>query len=305
MSGKINVSFCKNALLGLLIVSSLFGCKNTTSNQEESKGQETVEVADSTLKVKARKIFHSIPSPLQVSALLKQAGAKYVNGILNPPSYAGKYSTNYSKALVVGVYGTDLAYANMFNQTQQSISYMEAIMKTSDGLGLTNMLSSSKLLKRFQSNMNNQDSLFSIIAELYRETDESLKENEQRNSASLILAGGWVEGLYIATRLAKINPNKDLNTRIAELKFSLNGLLDILEEYKSDPEFTSLISDLTSIKQTYDAVGMDYSEKAPTTDEESKVTTINTSSQAAISEAQLKELSDKVESLRTKIVKPN
>ncbi len=305
MFNKTKVSFCKNTLLLLLMIFSIFGCKNGRSNQEESNGKDTVEVADTTVKVKPKKVFHSIPSPLQVTALLKQAGAKFVSSILNPPSNASKYSTTFNKSLVIGIYGTDLAYANMFNQTQQAISFMEAIMKVSEGLGLTSILSSSKLLSRFQNNMNNQDSLFSIIAELYRETDESLKENEQKNSAALILAGGWIEGLYIATDLAKMNPNKELNNRIAELKFSLSRLLEKLDDEKSNPETIGLIKDLTSIKQTYEAVDISYSKKEPTTNEDSKLTTINSSSQVTISDAQLKELSAKIESLRNKIVKTN
>ncbi len=299
MSNNTRNTFYFNALFILLILSTTIGCNNGNQVKEDATAQDTIEQVDTTRKVtKSRKA-------LQVSALLKQAGAKYVSSILNPPSNANKYSTNYTKALIVGIYGTDLAYANMFNQTQQAISYMEGIMKVSDGLGLTDMLSSSNLLSRFQRNMNNQDSLFSIISELYRETDELLKENQQKNSASLILAGGWIEGLYIGTRLAKMSPNKDLNQRIAELKLSLNGMLEMFEEYKTDPEFTSLISDLTSIKNTYDAVDINITKKEPTTNEDSKVTTINSSSQANISDAQLKELTEKVEKLRTKIVKPN
>jgi hypothetical protein len=271
------------ALLALLVFA---GCKNAAPKKDDA------EAAD-------------IPSPLQISALLKQAGAKYSGGILLNPANSGKYATNFSKSLVVGIYGTDLAYSNMFGQTQQGISYMEAIMKVSDGLGLSSMLSSSKMLSRFQQNMGNQDSLFAIVSELYRDTDESLKENHQNSSASLILAGGWIEGLYIATRLARTNPNKNLNDRIAELKFSLNGLLASLEDLKQNAEYTPLINSLEDINKTYESVSLTYTSKAPATNEEAKVTTINSSSKVQLSEAQLKELTEQIGNLRTSIVKTN
>jgi hypothetical protein len=147
-------------------------------------------------------------------------------------------------------------------------------MKVSDGLGLSAMLSSTDVLNRFQRNMNNQDSLFSIVSELYRETDVSLKENKQNSSAALILTGGWIEGLYIATRLAKATPNKNLTSRIAELKLSLNSLLGTLEELKGNNTYTPLITSLEGLKSTYDQVALSYKEKAAVTNEAAKTTTL-------------------------------
>jgi hypothetical protein len=302
---KSHYLFCQKALLVLFFFSALVGCKNNSTKKEENEVADTTEHADTLKATRKHKVFHSIPSPLQISALLKQAGAKYVSSILVPPSNSGKYATNFSKSLIVGIYGTDLAYSNMFGQTQKGISYMEAIMKVSDGLGLAGMLSSTNMLTRFQKNMNNQDSLFSIISELFRETDESLKANKQGSNASLILAGGWIEGLYIATRLAAANPNQHLNDRIAELKFSLSALLSSMEDLKQNAENAKLLKGLEEIKQLYEKVTITYSAKDPSTNEDNKVTTINSSSKPLLSEDQLKELTEQIGVLRNSIVTTN
>ena len=306
----LSIMFHRSGSSKFLLSASFFltlfmatACKNTQPKAEETEEAEKVD----TIKAVRKKhlVLRSIPSPLQISALLKQAGAKYVSGMLLPPGDAGKYATIYSKSVVVGIYGTDLAYSNMFGQTQQGISYMEAIVKVSDGLGISGMLSNADILSRFQHNMNNQDSLFSIVSELYRESDVSLKENKQNSSAALILAGGWVEGLYIATRLAKSNPSENLTERIGELKFSLNSLLSSLEALKGTSTYTPLISSLEALKTTYDQVTLSYKEKAATTDEAAKSTSLNGSSDAHLSPEQLQTITEQVGKLRASLVTIN
>jgi len=55
-------------------------------------------------------ILEQIPSPLEISVLLKESGSKYAPEILNSSNNLPKYNSNYKKALNLGVYGTDLGY---------------------------------------------------------------------------------------------------------------------------------------------------------------------------------------------------
>ena len=61
---------------------------------------------------------------------------------------------------------------------------------------------------------------------------------------SLILAGGWIESLYFAVNTAEMTGNKDVITRIAEQKTTVNNLIKLLTPYYSKPEYTVLIDDL-------------------------------------------------------------
>src|SRR4051812_20350593 len=51
-------------------------------------------------------VLQSIPSPLEISVLLKESGTKYDVGFLNSPDNLSKYNSSYQKALNLGVYGT-------------------------------------------------------------------------------------------------------------------------------------------------------------------------------------------------------
>ena len=85
----------------------------------------------------AKQIFYSLPSPLETAMILKRAGAKYNEEILNSADNTSRYNTNKSMALNLGIYSTDLSYASLFDQTQASIRYMTASKKMAEGLGIS------------------------------------------------------------------------------------------------------------------------------------------------------------------------
>ena len=110
------------------------GGDEATDNQQEDP------VTDSTNKTQLMEIdgkVFSIPSPIQTAMLIKNAGTNYNKDILNEPSRATNYSTNFKKAINLGVYGADLGYVTMYDQTQDAISYLTAVKSLGDNLGVS------------------------------------------------------------------------------------------------------------------------------------------------------------------------
>ncbi len=293
--------FYLTGLIGVAFL-AIAGCNSQSTKKEEPA---VADEQDSTSEqiAKVKKVFYTVPSPVQATALLKKSGAKYAREILNATANVSRYTTNYDKAMNLGVYGTDLAYTNIFNQTQEAINYLAVVNKLAGGLGMSNMIENLDISKRFQANINNRDSLVDIISDIFRESDDYLKENQQYHSAALVLVGGWIEGLYIAIKQSKKNPSKEISDRIAEQKYSLRNLLSLIDEYKNEKDFAELITSLTDLKQTYDGIVTDRTEKAPSIDTAGKVTTINTTSKISITDDQMKEITSKIEALRNKIIK--
>ena len=79
-------------------------------------------------------ILQQIPSPLEISVLLKESGTKYSSGLLNSPDNLSKYNSNYKKALNLGVYGTDLGYTNIYQQNQDGIKFLASIKQLANEL---------------------------------------------------------------------------------------------------------------------------------------------------------------------------
>ena len=160
--------------------------RNNTTDEEKSEKKE--EKKDANLLKIGGKVF-SIPSPIQTAFLLKSSGAAYSSEMLSPTSNASNLSTTTKKALNLGVYGADMGYATIYDQTLDAISYMAITKRLSSELGMTNFFDQN-MLKRFESNLGNQDSLLALVSDAFKSADSYLKTNEQNDLSVLILAGG-------------------------------------------------------------------------------------------------------------------
>ena len=62
------------------------------------------------------------------------------------------------------------------------------------------------------------------------EIEKSLNEDGRSSTSALIIAGGWIEGLYIATQIAKKMPeNEKIKSIICQLKFSSKSVLELIK----------------------------------------------------------------------------
>lgn len=246
------------------------------------------------------KVF-SIPSPIQTAMLIKSAGANYNKDILNEPSKVTNYSTNFKKAINLGIYGADLGYVTMYDQTQDAISYLTAVKSIGDDLGVSSAFD-LELVERFEKNIGNQDSLLVLVSDAYKSSDRYLKNNKQNDIGGLILAGGWLESLYFATNTAEMTGNEDIIKRIGEQKTTVYNLIKLLTPYYSKPEFTTLVDDLMELNEIYEKVESTYTYVKPTVDVESKTTTINSTTVINITDDQLKAITEKVMKMRIDII---
>ena len=70
----------------------------------------------------------------------------------------------------------------------------------------------------------------------------------------LVIAGSWIEALYISTQISIISAdNKQIVEIISDQRSSLAELINLLEEIKDDPMINDVYSGLTDIKALYDA----------------------------------------------------
>lgn len=289
----------KGALLLLSVVALLSpGC-----GPDENKDDADLPPVDSTqttiLNVNGE-IF-SIPSPIQTAFLIKNSGAAYSKDILNTPANSSAYSTNFSKALNLGIYGADLGYVTIYDQTQDAIGYLNAAKKLADELGVSGAFDASTI-ERFQKNLGNKDSMLVLVGVAYRSSDAYLKNNDRSDVSGLVLAGGWIESLYFATNVYKTKPNEDVKHRIAEQKSSLQSLIKLLTPYYSQPEYTEFIDNLNDLSTVFDGVEFQYKYEKPTTDADKKVTTINSKTEVKITPEQIESISQKVKTLRSQVV---
>lgn len=257
-------------------------------------------LAQSERQSRTKKIFYSIPSPMETAALLKKAGATYDGKILNDVKNVDKYTSASKQALNLGVYGADLSYASVFNHTQESLFYTSCARRLADKLGVTSAFNDSTL-ELMEKHQNDRERLLDIISETYWDMDRYLKVNERENISALMIAGGWMEGLYIATQVAKRNPSPELLQRIAEQKLSLTDLTALLETYGDDETLQGVRADLAALGALY--AGVQAGGGDVTAKEENGVTVIGAAGgPATLTDEQLKSISEKAAAIRNNYI---
>jgi hypothetical protein len=290
-------------LFVFMLLATLSGCKSC--NKQAANQDVNVEVDQSVVDDinQAKKIFYSLPSPLETAMLIKTAGATYNEKLLNPLGSASSYTTNRSMALNLGIYTTDLSFASLFDQTQTSINYMQAAKKMADGLGILDAIDNNTIQK-LEDNINNRDVIMDIISESFMASSSYLKENDRTAVASVVLVGGWVEGLYIATQLVDANNFKHtkLVERIVDQKLSFDIVLKLLNENKDNPDVASLIAEMNDLKKVFDKIDIKSSKIEAVTDAKTNVTTLKSQSKITISKETFIELTDKVKAIRNNFV---
>jgi hypothetical protein len=236
---------------GILIMSLsiLIGCG--PENQTLNTGIAEIDSAISEPQPKDVDGFYDIPPPIQQVQLLQKAGASYDKSLLNPLDNIPKYSVTNSKALNLGVYGADLSYAAVFNQPQDVILYLASSQKLAEGLGIKGDFYAD-IMSRLEKGSGNKDSLLQIVSDVYYRSNQSLKENDQSHISALVVAGSFIEAMYIGTQVAKNVKNKEaIYQRIGDFKGTLNNLVGLLTTVY-DSDFSNILADLRSIKTIYD-----------------------------------------------------
>ncbi|MFH1319314.1 MAG: hypothetical protein ABII90_01510 [Bacteroidota bacterium] len=288
------------SILFIAIISFAIGCTNEEGVKETT---EDLLVVDSTASsvLQVGNVVFSIPSPIQTAVLIKDVGANYNKEMLNPSENISYYSTNYQKALNLGIYGADLGYASIYEQPQDGLKYLNSVKKLADNIGVSGAFS-AETMKKITEYLGNTDSLLGMVSTCYRSANAFLKENDREDVCALILAGGWIESIYFVTQIAGTMDNQKIIDRIGEQKNTLDNLIKLIEPHYNDPQFTELLDQLYDLALEFDDVEIKFIFEKPTHDNDNKITTVNSRSEVIISDEQIKRISEKVFSIREQII---
>lgn len=300
---RLKFKLIQISTFGILTI-GLIGCgepeKPTTQPEEQPKEKKALDPEKAALFKVGDELF-SIPSPVQTAFMLKKAGASYSKNMLNDPKKIASYATRFQRSVNLGVYGADLGYSTIYDQTPDAISYINSTKKLADELGVTSAFN-PELMARFESNLENQDSLLSIMGDAYKESNRFFQNSDQEQIGALVLCGGWVEALYFSTSTAQNSGSAELKKRVAEQKGSLENLVKLLQRHADNEEIADFVAELIDLYYLFDEVESTYVWKEPTTDEASQTTTINSVTEANITDEQLTTIAAKVESIRNHII---
>ena len=249
-------------------------------------------------------VLGQIPSPLEISMLLKQSKVKYNSSLLNTPDNLPKYNSNYKMALNLGIYGTDLGYTNIYGQNQDGIKYLSAIKSLANQLNIGQFFD-LETISRLATNSKNLDSLLLITTQNFNSINQYLQTQNRSNLSVLLLTGGWIEAMQVTCQVAMKNPDHlELREKIGEQKITLEQILLLFSFYENDENMALLLNDLKDLEATFNKINITYTYKESTMEVIDGVAVIkdNSSTTIDITEEDVKNIMSMTNSIRTKII---
>lgn len=287
-------------VFGLLTAVAISSCGD--GKKEENGKDEIVETAD-TVKTSVLNIggqLFSVPSPIQTALLIQKSGITYDKSILAASNKVNTLTTDFARSLNLGIYGADLGYVSLYNQTQDALGYLAAVKQLADKLGISAAFDASTM-ERIQKNVTNKDSMMVLVGIAYRGSDNYLKNNQRTDISSLVLTGGWLESMHFSISAYKSKPNDDIKYRIAEQKLALNSLVNILSSNQAK-EVVDLVAQMKELSKIYEGITFTYKYEAPSDDSVKKVTYINSRTEVTVTDEQIVKISEKVKAIRDNIL---
>ena len=251
-------------------------------------------------------ILQSIPSPLEISVLLKESGTQYNRALLNDPKKTKDYNTNYEKAINLGIYGTDLGYTNIYEKNQDAVFYLNSIKELADELSIGQFFDFGTI-KRLATNSSNLDSLLYLTTKNFNNINSYLQNQKRSNLSILILTGGWLEALHVTCKVAEQNPgNKVLVERIGEQKVIMDNIMLLLSFYsESNSSMAQYMNELKPLADAFAKVQIVSTYAEPTFQEVDGMLVVkdNSTSEVIITPENLQEIASQTQLIRKNIIK--
>jgi len=264
MKLKQSIYFFLSAVIALGVTSC-----GSSSKEDQNKNSDEFKEAEGALKSEIEEVVYNIPSPSEIPYLLQATGAEFNEGLLNSRTKVDQYATRNDKAaLNLGVYAADIGYLSSYDKTQESIDYLNSAKVLADNLGIIGTFDAN-VLKRFEANISNKDSLTRLLDQTIKKTETFLKDDSRNKLSALVVAGSFIEGLYISTGVVKTYPKNILPDDkrnlvltpiirvVLEQKKSVTELLKMMKSVEQTDPVTDIVAKLSVLETTYAALNIE------------------------------------------------
>ena len=135
--------------------------------------------------------------------------------------------------------------------------------------------------------------------------EDHLRASGRESTAGLMIMGGWIEAMYIATHLVydPLKPDAEVVQKIAEQKYTLTTLLSFMKNYYNDPVVVYYTKKLKFLKNYFDSFEI-YFKRGDLEIDTTKQVFRSTGSEMTVTVETLNKIRDYVSKLRTEMVSP-
>jgi hypothetical protein len=230
-------------LLGILLLSALaFSC--------QTKKEENPETApkDSTAAFEAERsaFYANLKAPAEVAAQLEATAADFNPSLMHDPKMAASYEGDKLKAAGnLGIYLSDLNYSVAYKKSANTKELFAAAAKLSKSVGIDQGVLDF-LMKRYDENLEKNDSAKAIVYQLLDKTTSGLQGPESEKLVGIAMSAYQIENLHLALGLIETYP-KDMLPSDARTQILVPVYKLVLSQQQN---IENILGFLKSIKET-------------------------------------------------------
>lgn len=246
----------------------------------------------------------NIASPIEMASLFKSLEFPFSSEYLAATGHVPNYNTDYAKAFNLGIFGADLGYLNMYGKTSLAAGCITAMKTLADGIDVGRLVDYSTL-NRLAADDQHIDSLIYMSQQSFNKMEKHLQQSGRGELSALMVAGAWIEGLYLSTRFLQQQYNNRLKESIGEQKIAFEQLLLILRNYQDNNKYIAdMVFALEPIRVLYDGIEVTIEAGEPKMVEiDGIMTTVQTeTSTVHYSKEQMQKLIAQAEILRNTLI---
>lgn len=248
----------------------LAGCSPSESRNTEVPVLEVAE--SSTPDV----VIHSMPSALHHADYLMIGEAPFDSKLIVPSALSQSYSTDFERALLLGMYQADLGYAIAHQRESETMALFESVKLLGDELGIFHQMEDDLIIEA-EKNIKDSKKLHDLIILAMEEAEYYLHEKEGKFKADVMAAGIWIENSWLATQVIQQEHDQSLMDRIGEDKMILPRIIEDLELHAKDESVAKLVQRLKKAEKVYSKIEIVHEDGEIAHDSASGVTEIHSS----------------------------
>lgn len=220
-------------ILVLFLIVIICACQN----QDYTAELNTLSSEDSKkFKRELSTLRNDILNTAELNILLRENKYEYNEDLVNDPNNADGYFNSKEQALNIGVYATDLNYMSVFDQSNQTLDYVISLFDLADELSITEAFDKSTLMDVLNDSQTDYKLKSDELTDFFKQAENEINTSDRAQITALIVAGGWVEGMFISTSIAKENwPNDTIAVEMWNQCFSYHKVMNMLEIFKDYP----------------------------------------------------------------------
>lgn len=193
----------------------------------------------------------NIEETAKLNEAFRDAGVSFNSSGMHSSSRASSYSNSKSQALNLGVYAADLNYAVCYQSESEMGKALDATLTLADKLGVRAAFNEDMLNKLMEADTNTNRSV--VLTNAYMAAEDQLYSEDRMALATYMIAGGWIEGMYLAAESMKDKAgNREIWEGLFNHAYNYRNVVDMVTyvaEKQGDAEFKALLEELKKVNK--------------------------------------------------------